>query len=173
MVNTWQQKAQANKKISVRHCNELIGLAPSRYFAIKQKLLPTKVDATALALKVAFTASGETYGGRRLTKALKAQGYVTGCHRVRDLMKDHHLVPVWKRRLVCTTDSQHGGRIAPNRVWVADITYIRTQIGWVYLATVMDLYSRKIVGWAMASHMRASLVCQALRIALITQQPGV
>jgi transposase InsO family protein len=59
----------------------------------------------------------------------------------------------------------------PNRVWVADITYIRTQSGWLYLAAVMDLYSRKIVGWAMASHMRASLVCQALSMALITRQP--
>lgn len=74
--------------------------------------MPTKVDEIALALKAAFTASGELYGSRRLVKALQAQGHVIGRHRVRSLMKAHHLVPVWKRRFVRTTNSQHGGRIA-------------------------------------------------------------
>lgn len=88
----------------------------------------------------------------------------------------------WKRKFVRTTHSQHARRIAPNllqqdfdikapnRVWVADITYIRTQCGCLYVATVPDLYSRQIVGWAMASRMRASFVYQALKMALIRRQ---
>lgn len=191
LVNTWQLKAQSEaigatsvKEIPVRRYCNLIDLAPSRYYAImKQQALPPKVDSLEIALKAAFMASGQTYGSRRLVRVMRAQGFTIGRHRVRRMMKSAMLVPVWKRRFVRTTNSQHGGRIAPNllqqnfnvatpnRVWVADITYIRTQSGWLYLAAVMDLYSRKIVGWAMASHMRASLVCQALSMALITRQP--
>ncbi|MGY3103579.1 transposase InsO family protein [Bradyrhizobium sp. LM3.4] len=87
-------------------------------------------------------------------------------------------------RRVRTTDSRHDFPIAPNliernfsaaapnRIWLADITYIETDQGWLYLATVMDLYSRKIVGWAMADHLRADLPLTALRMAISTQQPG-
>lgn len=83
-----------------------------------------------------------------------------------------------------TTDSRHDFPIAPNlleqnftaaapnRIWLADITYIETDQGWLYLATVMDLYSRKIVGWAMADHLRAELPLAALRMAISVQRPG-
>jgi transposase InsO family protein len=85
---------------------------------------------------------------------------------------------------VRTTDSRHDFPIAPNliernfiaaapnRIWLADITYVETDQGWLYLATVMDLYSRKIVGWAMADHLRAELPLAALAMAIATQRPG-
>jgi transposase InsO family protein len=188
LVNVWQQKAPSSivnvKTTAIRHCCQLAGLNPSRYYAIKKQLaLPPKVDALPPALKAAFAESGQTYGSRRLVQVMRKQGFVIGRYRVRHMMKAAMLIPVWKRKFVRTTNSQHAGRIAPNllqqdfnikapnRVWVADITYIRTESGWSYLAAVLDLYSRKIVGWAMASHMRASLVCQALKMALITRQP--
>ncbi len=129
-------------------------------------------------------ASGQTYGSRRLVQAMRHQGFIICRYRVRTLMKSAQLVPVWKRKFVRTTDSKHTGRIAPNllqqdfkvfiknKVWVADITYIRTQSGWLYLAAVMELYARKIVGWALASHMRASLECSALNMAIIARQPA-
>lgn len=172
------------KTTAIRRCCQLVGLNPSRYYAIKKQLAsPPKVDALQPALKAAFAESGQTYGSRRLVQVIRKQGFVIGRYRVRRMMKAAMLIPVWNRRFVRTTNSRHAGRIAPNllqqdfnikapnRIWVADITYIRTQSGWLYLAAVLDLYSRKIVGRAIASHMRASLVCQALKMALITRQP--
>ena len=185
LVQVWQQRATRAKSIPVSHCCQLIGLSPSSYYAITgQQALPPKVDALPLALKAAFIASGQTYGSRRLLRVLNKQGFTVGRYRVRSMMKASALNPVWKRKFVRTTDSRHTGRIAPNwlhqnfnvsapnRVWVADITYIRTQSGWLYLAAVMDLYARKIVGWSLASHMRASLVCSALNMAIVTRQPA-
>lgn len=99
--------------------------------------------------------------------------------RVARLMRVHHLVAKHhRRRRVKTTDSRHGLPIAPNRLnrqfsaqrpdekWVADITYIDTAEGWLYLALVLDVFSRKIVGWAMETHLQTTLVEQALRMAL-------
>ena len=130
-------------------------------------------------------ASSQTHGSRRLVKAMRHRGFMIGRYRVRSMMESAHLIPVWKRKFVRTTDSKHTGHIAPNivqqdfrvsrknAVWVADITYIRTQSGWLYLAVVMDLYARKIVGWALASRMRASLVRSALNMAIIARQPAL
>lgn len=190
LVSTWQQKAPHvsavnNKTYStLRYC-KLIGLNTSSYYAIKaRQALPVAIKPEQIALKATFMASGQTYGSRRLVKAMRHRGYIIGRYRVRSMMKSAHLIPVWKRKFVRTTDSKHTGRIAPNlvqqdfrvsrknAVWVADITYIRTQSGWLYLAAVLDLYARKIVGWALASHMRASLVCSALNMAIIARQPA-
>ena len=190
LVSTWQQKAPHvsavnNKTYStLRYC-KLIGLNTSSYYAIKaRQALPVAIKPEQIALKATFMASGQTYGSRRLVKAMRHREYIIGRYRVRRLMKSAHLIPVWKRKFVRTTDSKHTGRIAPNlvqqdfrvsrknAVWVADITYIRTQSGWLYLAAVLDLYARKIVGWALASHMRASLVCSALNMAIIARQPA-
>ena len=185
LVKVWQQKAVSAKSTTISRCCKLIDLQPSSYYAITvRQALPPKVDNTQIALQAAFMASGQSYGSRRLMRALNRQGFNVGRYRVRTMMKVAQLVPVWKRKFVRTTDSKHTGRIAPNllqqdfkvtrmnTVWVADITYIRTQSGWLYLAAVMDLYARKIVGWALASHMRASLVCSALNMAIIARQPS-
>ena len=171
-------------KPTLRYC-KLIGLNTSSYYAIKaRQALPVAIKPEQIALKATFMASGQTYGSRRLVKAMRHRGLIIGRYRVRSMMKSAHLIPVWKRKFVRTTDSKHTGRIAPNlvqqdfrvsrknAVWVADITYIRTQSGWLYLAAVLDLYARKIVGWALASHMRASLVCSALNMAIIARQPA-
>jgi transposase InsO family protein len=98
-------------------------------------------------------------------------------------MKQHQLRPVWKRKFVNTTNSKHSLPVSPNvlnrqfevagpnQAWVCDITYIRTRRGWLYLAGVMDLYARKIVGWAMAPDMPAQLVCAALQMAIAARNP--
>jgi transposase InsO family protein len=99
-------------------------------------------------------------------------------------MRANGLRPVWKRKFVHTTDSKHDLPIAPNvlarqfepdapnKAWVADITYIRTRSGWLYLAVVLDLFSRKVVGWSMAPSMPAELVCAALQLAIAQRQPS-
>jgi putative transposase len=135
-------------------------------------------------LKAAFSASGRAYGSRRLRTALASRGVAVGRYRVRRLMHQHGLRSVWKRKFVHTTDSKHAMPISPNvlnrqfnptqpnQAWVADITYIRTRSGWLYLAVVLDLFARKVVGWAMAPDMQAGLVCRALQLAIAQRQPA-
>ena len=135
-------------------------------------------------LKAAFAASGRTYGSRRLCAALQSRGLSIGRHRVRSLMRAHQLRSIWRRKFIHTTDSKHTMPVAanvldrqftkalPNQAWVSDITYIRTRSGWLYLAAVLDLHSRKIVGWAMAPQMPATLVCAALQMAIAQRNPG-
>ena len=141
------------------------------------------MSEVAVQLTSVFEASGRCYGSRRIRAALVNKGIPIGRYKVRSLMRQHQLRTVWKRKFVHTTDSNHPLPVydnvlnrqfrpeAPNRAWVADITYIRTLAGWLYLAVVLDLYSRKIVGWAMAPSMPAELVCSALQMALIQRQP--
>lgn len=172
------------KAVSVASLCRLFSVSRAGYYAARmrskraQKLCPTTVH-----LKAAFAASGRTYGSRRLHVALREKGVNAGRHRIRRLMKINGLRPVWKRKFVHTTDSRHDlptaanildRQFAPttaNAAWVSDITYIRTRSGWLYLAAVMDLYSRKIVGWAMAPTMHAELVCSALQMAITQRQP--
>jgi len=128
-------------------------------------------------IRQAHQASHGTYGSRRVLQDLKDGGECVGRHQVATLMREAGLSGVPKKRWKATTDSKHEEVIspnlldrnftveAPNTVWVGDITYIRTTAGWQYLATVIDLYSRMIVGWALAGHMRSELVEDALKMA--------
>ena len=125
------------------------------------------------------------YGSPRIHAELKAQGRGVSRGRIERLMRRHGIRAIMARpRRVRTTDSRHDLPIAPNlldrnfiaaapnRIWLADITYVETDQGWLYLAAVMDLYSRRIVGWAMADHLRAELPLAALRMAISAQRPG-
>jgi len=123
--------------------------------------------------------SRKSYGRPRMVTALNDLGYECGKDRVSRLMREEGLVGLQKKRFKpYTTDSNHGFSVAPNllgdygsvtqpnEVWVADITYIKVTEGWVYLAAILDLYSRKIVGWSMSSKIDASLALMALKKAL-------
>jgi putative transposase len=125
-----------------------------------------------------------TYGSPRVTAELKASGVKVCRNTVARRMREAGIRPRPRRRFVpMTTDSNHGYPVAPNRLerdfaakapnrkWVCDFTYLWTDQGWLYLATVMDLFSRKIVGWSMQDHMRTDLVSQALQMALKTRRP--
>lgn len=128
--------------------------------------------------------SRQTYGSPRLQAELRRQGARHGRNRIARLMRQAGLCGRQKARYrVRTTDSNHDQPIAPNhlaqapkptapnQLWVSDITYIQTGQGWLYLAAVLDLYSRKIVGWAMSERIDTSLVLQALNMALLHRQP--
>ena len=111
-------------------------------------------------------------------------GIAIGRYRVQTLMRLNCLRPVWRRKFVYTTDSKHDLAVScnvlnrqfaqevSNTVWVCDITYIRTRSGWLYLAAVLDLHSREIVGWAMSPAMPAALVCAALQMAIVQRNPA-
>jgi|SRR5437870_302443 len=135
-------------------------------------------------IKVIHSQSRQTYGSPRIVDELHKQGCHHGRNRVARLMQAAGLCGRQQRRYrVQTTDSNHDQPIAPNRLaqvskatapnqlWVADITYIETREGWLYLAGILDLYSRKIVGWAMSEHIDTSLVLKALAMALLHRQP--
>ncbi len=172
------------KAVSVSQACSALGVSRSGYYsAAKASLAAPKVCAVSVHLKAAFAASGRTYGSRRLRTALQSRGITIGRHRVRSLMRTNQLRSVWRRKFIHTTDSKHSMPVAanvlnrefvrtlPNQAWVSDITYIRTGSGWLYLAAVLDLHSRKIVGWAMAPEMPATLVCAALQMAIVQRNP--
>jgi transposase InsO family protein len=130
-------------------------------------------------------ASQGRYGSRRVHAALRADGRQVGRRRVERLMRRHGVRGlIGQRRRVQTTDSRHAFPVAPNllerrftaerpnQVWLADLTYIPTGEGWLYLAAIMDLHTRKIVGWAMRDHLRAELATSALIMAIQRQRPG-
>ena len=128
--------------------------------------------------------SRRRYGRHRILRALRQQGTAPGHERVRRSLQRQQLRPVYRRPYRVTTDSHHALPIAPNllnrrfadwpvnRAWVGDITYITTAEGWLYLAVIMDLASRRIVGWSMSERINADLVCQALTSAYGHRQPG-
>ena len=125
-----------------------------------------------------------TYGAPRIHAALKRRDEVCGLHRVERLMREARIRPRMRRKYVRTTDSKHSHPVAPNildqdftastpnQVWVSDITYIPTDEGWLYLASTLDLYSRRVVGWSMSASMPASLVERALEMAIDLRSPS-
>jgi putative transposase len=140
-------------------------------------------EAVLVHIKAAHAESKGEYGWPRIWKALLAKGVRVGKNRIRKLMQQHGIKARGKRRYVVTTDSKHHLPIAanlldrnfqpeqPNTVWASDITYIPTDEGWLYLAAVIDLYRRQVVGWSMQPHMQTSLVADALRMAWFRRHP--
>jgi len=126
-------------------------------------------------IKIIHKENDETYGSPRITKALNQKGEIKiNKKKVERLMKENNIYAKTKKRFKATTNSKHNYpvapnlleqnfiAIAPNSIWVSDITYIRTKEGWLYLAAILDVYSRKIVGWAMDKRQTKKLVCKAL-----------
>jgi len=142
-------------------------------------------QALLVPIRRVFQASRRTYGAPRVHRQLRNEKLAVCENTVAKLMRDEGLRAEEKRAFVpCTTDSQHGFPVAENTLarnfkaeardtkWVTDITYIQTAEGWLYLAAVLDLFSRKIVGWSMAEHLRSSLVEDALKMAMARRHPG-
>ncbi len=139
--------------------------------------------ALILQVQQLHRASRGTYGSRRLCRALQQVGYQVGRYRTRTLMRQAKLKPRRRWRCPKTTDSRHALPIAsnvlnrqfavsaPNRVWGSDITALWTLEGWLYIAIVVDLFSRKVVGWACAASMATGLVTQALQMAIGQRHP--
>jgi len=141
------------------------------------KVLESKIE-------VAFRDSRGTYGSPRIRAQLTAQGVSVSKRRVARLMRRRGLYGLRKARFVRTTDSRHKLPIAPNllardftaaapnKVWVTDVTFVWTLQGWLYLAAILDLFSRRVVGWGMSAHNDEALVLGALNMALSTRQPA-
>jgi putative transposase len=145
----------------------------------------TRREELAAKIQTIYEDNHKVYGSPRIFKALKAEGETIAEKTVAKIMQEEEIRPKSKKKFVpCTTDSRHAQPVAdnildrqfgaelPNQKWAADITYIPTDEGWLYLAGVIDLCSRKIVGWSMADHMRSELVEDALEMAIARRRPG-
>jgi transposase InsO family protein len=169
---------------------DVLAVAPSGYYAWRKRAPSARVIADErllLNVRIAHEKSGSTYGAPRVQRELQADGIRVGTKRVARLMRRDGLVGrSTRRRRLRTTDSAHDAPIAPNllrqqfdvtgvalnRVWVSDITYVPTRDGWLYLAVVLDLASRRCVGWAMRDTLDAGLARSALEMAIVTRRPA-
>ena len=148
-----------------------------------QKVINADEFALRSEMKRLFKQSRESLGSRRISKALRAQGFNVGRTKARRLMQVMELVVKRKRKYKVTTDSAHNLPVAenvlnrefnpvkPNQAWGVDITYVFTSEGWLYLAVVIDLYSRRVIGWCMDKRMKTSLVTRALMMAVNLRKP--
>ena len=166
---------------------KVLKVKPSSYYHwCRTGYIVEKVDEELNSLiQSTFKASREAYGQRRIKEALvKKHGLIVSKRRIGNIMKLLNLIPKMRKKFkVNTTDSNHNLPIAPNILdrdfysgladtkYVGDITYIHTAEGWLYLATVIDLFSRKVVGWSMDDNMRVSLVNDALSMAIQRRKP--
>ena len=168
----------------------MLGVSRSRYYAQLQGRLSHRQRENLVllaAIRAAFEESKQTYGASRIVQELRCDGIRVGKNRVWRLMQQHGLQVKTARRFKVTTNSEHKRPIAPNlvqrnfsaeapnRLWTGDITYIRTAEGWLYLAVVLDVFSRRIVGWSMNNRMTDELTVTAFKNALIKRHyvPGI
>jgi putative transposase len=140
-------------------------------------------EALLVHIRGVFAAHRGAYGWPRIWRQLRGEGVRVGKPRVQQLMQQHGIRARGKRRFRVTTDSRHGLPIAPNllnrnftvaapnRVWAGDMTYIQTEEGWLFLALVLDLFSRRIVGWSLREDMRSELLVDAMRMACYHVRP--
>lgn len=163
------------------------GVSRSGYYAWRNRETSPRAQENKVLLEAItdiYETSRRSYGSPRVHAELLERGFEVGVHRVARLMAESGLVARLKPKFRKTTDSEHGMPVAaneldrnfevdePDRVWVGDITYIWTLQGWMYLAVVIDLFSRRVVGWAIADHMRTELVLEALDAALGSHAPS-
>ena len=187
MKYAWIERHKREWAVSAQ-C-EVLGVSPSGYHqhfgrrASPQQRKRLSNDALLVHIKAIHTETKGEYGWPRIWKELLAKGIRVGKERVRKLMVLHGIKARAKKKYKATTDSKHHLPVAPNlldrqfavsvpnRVWTSDITYIDTGEGWLYLAAVIDLFSRQIVGWSMQPRMKKELAIDALRMAWFRRHP--
>jgi transposase InsO family protein len=169
----------------------VLAVSPSGFYAAQQRAASARArrdEQLTVRIRAAHQKSRRRYGAPRVHYELRVvQGERVGKNRVARLMRRDGLQGRRPRRVVRTTDSAHGEPVAPNtlarqfgvatipacdRVWTSDITYVPTREGWLYLAVILDLASRRVVGWAVRATLERELVLAALTMALIHRQPG-
>jgi putative transposase len=177
----------AKEEFPVQRLCKVLGVSQSGYFAWRNRpaCQRQREDLVLLAhVRSAFALSNETYGSPRLTRELQDQGLSVGRRRTARLMRENGLKARRPRRFKRTTDSLHAFPIAPNLLeqdfateradekWAADISYLWTREGWLYLAVVIDLFARRVVGWAVSDRLHKELALAALRRAFAVRRPS-
>ena len=177
----------AKEEFPVRRVCKVLGVSQSGYFAWRSRpaCRRQRDDLVLLAhVRAAFRLSNETYGSPRMTRELQDQGLSVGRRRTARLMRENGLRARQPRRFKRTTDSLHAFPVAPNLLdqdfsaerrdekWGADLSYIWTREGWLYLAVIIDLYARRVVGWAVSDRLHKELPLMVLRRALVVRRPA-
>jgi len=172
--------AEQRNQFRISRMTQLLEVSQSGFYShVKRQPSKRNQENQFLLTKVreAHEKGRKCYGSPRITASLRQQGYKVGHNRVARLMRDNQISAVRKRKRVQTTDSNHSRPVAENvlnrefevkqanQVWAGDITYVATQEGWLYLAVVLDLYSRKVIGWSMSESMTTQLVADAFTMA--------
>ena len=172
--------------IPIETACSVLDVSTSGYYAWKNRKASLRQQRDMLLLahvRSQFLNSNETYGSPRMHAELNEEGIEVGLHRVARIMQENGFKARQKTRFKKTTDSDHGGPVAPNLLdrdfsaegpnekWGVDISYVWTAEGWLYLAIVLDLFSRKIVGWAISDRIKRGLAMEALRRALVLRKP--
>jgi len=171
----------------VRAMCRVFGIAPSTYYGWEQEQQcgrAVRDEQLLTSVQRIFAANRGRYGAPRVRRELLREGVGIGRKRVARLMREAGLRAKSRRKYKPTTDSNHSLPVAPNLLardfrterpdvaWVSDITYLWTRQGWLYLAVILDLYSRRVVGWRLSDRMTASLVCDALDDAARQRRPA-
>ena len=172
---------------SIRAMCRVLEVSASGYYAWRRRMISVRTrenEKLQQRIRTIHERSRQTYGAPRIHAELQDEGTRVGRKRVARLMKESGLAGVSRRKSTVTTRRSRSARPAPdlvdrhfvadkpNALWVADITYVPTWAGFLYLAVVLDVWSRKVVGWAMASHLRTSLVTAALDMAITQRSPA-
>jgi transposase InsO family protein len=169
--------------MSVERMTELAGVSRSSYYRFDAAAPPKAHDIELRDAIQRIALEFPSYGWRRVTEELRRRGWTVNHKRVKRRMREDNLLCLRHRKFVVTTDSSHGLAVYPNRaremgltgidqLWVADITYIRLEEEFVYLAVILDGYSRRVIGWALERTLEDELTIQALRMALERRQPA-
>ena len=179
--------AEHEREFRVQRMCRVLGVGRSGYYAWCSRSASQRVqedEVLLVKIQQEYQISRGTYGSPRIHAALQRQGVKCSQKRVARLMRLHKITGRKRQKRRPVTTQRDPGAIpasnllnqefyasAPDQKWVSDITYIETAEGWLYLASILDLFSRRVVGWAMADHMEASLVEDALKMALQQRQP--
>jgi putative transposase len=173
-----EEEVKAGRGLTVERMVKLAGVSRASYYRFDDQAETGPDPDMALRDAIQRIAlDWSTYGRRRVTKELRRQGWTVNKKRVARIMREDNLLCLLKRKFVVTTDSNHGRKIYPNlagkmiltgtdQLWRADITYIRLRDEFVYLAVVLDAFSRRVIGWALDRTMEDDLTLSALRMAL-------
>ena len=169
--------------IPLQRMCELAQVSRAGYYRFRQPSAPLAEDMELRDDIQRMALEFPCYGWRRVTAELRRRGWTVNHKRVRRILREDNLLCLRKRKFVVTTDSHHGRPVYPNlaakmelsglnQLWVADITYIRLEAEFVYLAVVIDAYSRRVIGWALDCNMEDDLTMAALRVALEQRRPA-
>lgn len=171
------------REVDVQHLCKFAGVSRASYYRRFEARAPREADVELTSQIQRLSLRHKFYGYRRITAELRRSGMVINAKRVQRLMREDNLIAMRRKPFAPpTADSRHGFLIVPNllrglvpsapdQIWVADITYIRLREAFAYLAVILDGFSRKVVGWALAPHLDASLAVEALDQALADRKP--
>ena len=175
-------ESQGESGLSIVRMCELMGVSRASFYRHWESQAPTEAETALRDAIQRVAVAHRFYGYRRVAVLVQREGFAVGVNKVWRVMQEDNLLAVRRRKFVATTDSEHNFFVYPNlaehlvlgavnQLWVADITYIRLRSEFVYLAVVLDAFSRHVVGWALARNLLTSLPLAALEKAIHSRQP--